>query len=224
MLHEEEGSPMDPFIFLRVFEDKLCVHNKRPTNSLKQKDSLWLQACTKYFRAFTDEQLQGTQSVYWEFTLRTVDVGSPSIAFIIVCCLFTGETFKSTRIWCGYKNQEKKMIFILSTDPVKLDTFIFFNKGFSRHLSSVKKHSTTLWISNFTFSIYSKKWRLIFTHIHKNSVHKYPHWLYLYRFPIANLRIQNLKLSEIFWVLITHPPKNSIPEFLWQITVEMLEH
>lgn len=32
---------------------------------------------------------------------RTVDVWSPSVALIVVCCLFTGETFKSTRIWCG---------------------------------------------------------------------------------------------------------------------------
>jgi hypothetical protein len=142
------------------------VYHKRPTNNFRQKDSLRLQACTKYFRVFTDEQLQGPQSVYWEFTLRTVNVRSPSIAFIIVCCFFTGETFKSTRIWCGYKNQEKKMIFILSTDPVKLDTFIFLNKGFSRHLGSVKKHSTTLWISNFTFRIYSQETN---THIHTYS-------------------------------------------------------
>ena len=50
---------------------------------------------------FTHGQPRGPQSVYWEFTSRAVDVWSPSVALIIVCCLFTGETFKSTRIWCG---------------------------------------------------------------------------------------------------------------------------
>lgn len=34
---------------------------------------------------------------------RTVDVWSPSVALIIVCCLFTGETLKSTRIGSSWR-------------------------------------------------------------------------------------------------------------------------
>lgn len=43
----------------------------------------------------------GVLSVAVSSLSRAVDVGSPSVALIIVCCLFAGEALKSTRIWCG---------------------------------------------------------------------------------------------------------------------------
>lgn len=36
---------------------------------------------------------------------RTVDIRSPAVAFIIICCPFAGETFKSMRKWRGWKEQ-----------------------------------------------------------------------------------------------------------------------
>ena len=59
-------------------------------------------------------QLWPVQCAYWELTSRAVDVWSPSVALIIVCCLFAGEALNSTRIWRGcQKNQERRLFIYL---------------------------------------------------------------------------------------------------------------
>lgn len=94
-------------VYLRVLEDELCICPKDLLIASDKRSS----CDSKHVPGLQGHSLSsalGTQSVYWDFTSRTVDIRSPAVAFIIVCCLLTGEAFKSTRIWSGCKNQEIK--------------------------------------------------------------------------------------------------------------------
>lgn len=130
----ERGRSYGVPLCLKAFEDELCICLKDLPIDLDKRSPCdyehvpGLQGCGL-------SSSSGDPTSLWDFTSRTVDVRSPSVAFIIVCCFLTGETLKPTRIRSGYKTKRKKnSIFRLSEESYKVK-YIHLKRSFHEFLT-----------------------------------------------------------------------------------------